>query len=231
MDRTERFYRIELMIRGRGCVSFQALRDELEVSPATLKRDLQYLRDRMDAPIVYDRDEDIAATTKRHPAIVRHRTGVTHDGRLIAQEIEEFNNATMAAQHAEVSAQQAAFASDLRALLWWTLLLGTIVALTAVIRLRVLERRSEQERSVAEDAERQMRSLSQQLVATQEEERKKLSRELHDHVGQVLAKRLDRFLSNPRRQSAHLNHPPYVREGPVSMRMPHLDVKLHRLNA
>jgi signal transduction histidine kinase len=31
-----------------------------------------------------------------------------------------------------------------------------------------------------------MRNLSQQLVATQEEERKKLSRELHDHVGQVL---------------------------------------------
>ena len=31
-----------------------------------------------------------------------------------------------------------------------------------------------------------MRQLSQQLVATQEEERKKLSRELHDHVGQML---------------------------------------------
>jgi len=56
MDRTERFYRIELLIRGRGCVGFDALRAELEVSPATLKRDLQYLRDRMDAPIVYDRD-------------------------------------------------------------------------------------------------------------------------------------------------------------------------------
>ena len=31
-----------------------------------------------------------------------------------------------------------------------------------------------------------MRHLSQQLVATQEDERKKLSRELHDHVGQLL---------------------------------------------
>ena len=38
--------------------------------------------------MIYDRHEDIAATTKRHPAIVRHRTGVTHDGRLIAQDIE-----------------------------------------------------------------------------------------------------------------------------------------------
>src|SRR2546423_11712607 len=55
MDRTERFYKIELLLRSRGCVSFDALRDELDVSPATLKRDLQYLRDRLAAPIVYDR--------------------------------------------------------------------------------------------------------------------------------------------------------------------------------
>jgi CO/xanthine dehydrogenase Mo-binding subunit len=38
--------------------------------------------------MIYERHEDIAATTKRHPAIVRHRTGVSHDGRLIAQDIE-----------------------------------------------------------------------------------------------------------------------------------------------
>ncbi len=38
--------------------------------------------------MIYDRHEDLAATTKRHPAIVRHRTGVAHDGRLIAQDIE-----------------------------------------------------------------------------------------------------------------------------------------------
>ncbi len=38
--------------------------------------------------MIYDRHEDIAATTKRHPAIVRHRTGITRDGRLVAQDIE-----------------------------------------------------------------------------------------------------------------------------------------------
>jgi predicted DNA-binding transcriptional regulator YafY len=58
MDRTERFYKIELLIRNRGGASFQTLLGELEVSPATLKRDLQYLRERMDAPIVYDRGDD-----------------------------------------------------------------------------------------------------------------------------------------------------------------------------
>src|SRR5207249_1904991 len=38
--------------------------------------------------LVYDRVEDMAATTKRHPARVRHRTGLTKDGKLLAQDIE-----------------------------------------------------------------------------------------------------------------------------------------------
>ena len=38
--------------------------------------------------LVYDRVEDMLATTKRHPSIVRHRTGLTRDGRLLAMEIE-----------------------------------------------------------------------------------------------------------------------------------------------
>jgi CO/xanthine dehydrogenase Mo-binding subunit len=38
--------------------------------------------------MVYDRAEDMAATTKRHPSRTRHRTGITKDGRLVAMEID-----------------------------------------------------------------------------------------------------------------------------------------------
>ena len=38
--------------------------------------------------LVYDRVEDMLATTKRHPAIVRHRTGLTRDGRLTAMDVD-----------------------------------------------------------------------------------------------------------------------------------------------
>ena len=38
--------------------------------------------------MIYDRHEDLSATTKRHPAVISHRSGVTSDGRLVAQEIE-----------------------------------------------------------------------------------------------------------------------------------------------
>ena len=43
--------------------------------------------------LIYDRHEDIAATTKRHPAVVTHRTGATRDGRLVAQDIEVVKDA------------------------------------------------------------------------------------------------------------------------------------------
>ena len=127
----------------------------------------------------------------------------------IASEIEELNNSNHAVQRAEVKRRQEQFRSELHRLMWGSLVLGIVVALTAVIRLRVLERRSENERAVAEEAEHLMRQLSQQLVATQEEERKNLSRELHDHVGQMLTAlrmelgRIDRLRTSDRFRQDH----------------------------
>lgn len=43
-----------MLIRSRGSVRFDTLLAELEVSPATLKRDLAYLRHRLGAPLRYD---------------------------------------------------------------------------------------------------------------------------------------------------------------------------------
>ncbi len=38
--------------------------------------------------MIYDRAEDLAATTKRHPSRTRHRTGVRRDGHLVAMDID-----------------------------------------------------------------------------------------------------------------------------------------------
>jgi CO/xanthine dehydrogenase Mo-binding subunit len=38
--------------------------------------------------LIYDRVEDMVATTKRHPATIRHKSGVSRDGRLTAIEID-----------------------------------------------------------------------------------------------------------------------------------------------
>jgi predicted DNA-binding transcriptional regulator YafY len=71
MDRTERFYRIEQLLHDRSAASFAQLLTALEVSPATLKRDLQYLRDRLNAPIVYDRDSNCYRFDQRGDAATR----------------------------------------------------------------------------------------------------------------------------------------------------------------
>jgi predicted DNA-binding transcriptional regulator YafY len=56
MSQFERLNRINSLVQERRVVPFNDLMDDLEVSRATLKRDIQFLRDRFNAPLVYDRD-------------------------------------------------------------------------------------------------------------------------------------------------------------------------------
>ena len=104
----------------------------------------------------------------------------------LTQEIQRLNDTNLEADRALAAGRHASIQDALDRLLWQTLALGLILAGGTVFRLAILERKSEQQRREAEAAESRMRQLSQQLVAAQEEERRKLSRELHDHVGQML---------------------------------------------
>ena len=57
--------------------------------PSTLASHAALLAMKCGRPVkmVYDRMEDLAATTKRHPSRVRHRTALDGDGKLLAMEI------------------------------------------------------------------------------------------------------------------------------------------------
>ena len=57
-------------------------------SVIALHASLLALKCRKPVRMIYDRHEDISATTKRHPAVIRYRSGVSDTGELIAQEIE-----------------------------------------------------------------------------------------------------------------------------------------------
>jgi len=61
-----------------------------EEYPSTIAGHAALLARKTGRPVklVYDRVEDMIATTKRHPSVIRHRTGVTHDGRLTAVDID-----------------------------------------------------------------------------------------------------------------------------------------------
>jgi len=55
MSQTERIYRIERLLHTRAVVPIGTFLSELEISRATFNRDLEFLRDRQNAPIIYDK--------------------------------------------------------------------------------------------------------------------------------------------------------------------------------
>ena len=57
MDRTERFYRIGQLLAARRVVPIATFLAELEVSRATFTRDIEYMRERLNVPIEWDRRE------------------------------------------------------------------------------------------------------------------------------------------------------------------------------
>jgi predicted DNA-binding transcriptional regulator YafY len=56
MNRTERFYLIDQMLHERRVVPLEVFLEELDISRATFKRDMEYLRERLHAPIIWDRE-------------------------------------------------------------------------------------------------------------------------------------------------------------------------------
>jgi predicted DNA-binding transcriptional regulator YafY len=72
MGDMERLHRIKYMIQARHCVPLEDFLSELEISKATFKRDLEYLRGRMNASIIYD----------------RFKGGYSFDGPSIGEKIE-----------------------------------------------------------------------------------------------------------------------------------------------
>jgi predicted DNA-binding transcriptional regulator YafY len=58
MDRTERFYKIDRLLTQHRYVPVARFLRELEVSLATFKRDIEYMRSRLNAPIAWDREHN-----------------------------------------------------------------------------------------------------------------------------------------------------------------------------
>jgi signal transduction histidine kinase len=104
----------------------------------------------------------------------------------LAREVAKLNKENLDKERQRIRQSQDVLHKFLLKMMGFALSLGTVVALITIYRVAILERRHDEQTHRIEEAETNLRRLSRRLVQAQEVERKSLSRELHDEVGQML---------------------------------------------
>lgn len=140
------------------------LRDQVEDYIAVLRPPLEWSLDVKNA---------LAGSYTRN--LLKQRHQITQ----LAARLQTINTGNLRQAEDRLEESQREFRYWLRRLTYSILFLSALVAALSVWWIVRLERR-------ARNAERALRNLSQKLVRAQEEERKALSLELHDQVGQML---------------------------------------------
>jgi len=104
----------------------------------------------------------------------------------LAAEIETLTRDSLRKHRNEIDSRQAGLPAYVAEAIGVTLLIGILVAAASLAGIARSERIAADRNQVLIGKEEELRLLSQKLVKAQEEERRSLSRDLHDQIGQVL---------------------------------------------
>lgn len=104
----------------------------------------------------------------------------------VTREIDGLNARSLRSEQQKIGTFRDELREYSRNMFFFSLFFAFVVAAVSTSRISTLEQQWEIEKGRAEAAERELRQLSQKLVQTQEEERKSISRELHDEIGQMV---------------------------------------------
>jgi signal transduction histidine kinase len=129
---------------------------------------------------------DPAAETRSVRAVRRELASRRDSVLAIAEAIGSINEGAVQQRRRVVETAQNDLIQYTRRMTLLSSLLGLIVAAAAGYGNHLLQKQADQQRLKTERAERELRSLSSQSVHAHEQERRMISRELHDEVGQTL---------------------------------------------